>query len=406
MTGLRNVFGLAALGSALVWSSAGWAQQESDKPSQEEPAQRERATRHEKSNRERRELLKKQTEELTDRMRRLNREPLRRGIEVSAPPFRFNLRGDWYLSEPRPNDLGASIVPADESLRTQLGLTDGQGLIVKSVAHGGPAFQIGLQANDVLTSLADKPLATPADLIKQLKEAGEKVVPLQVLRSGKSMTIQVKPIYHVTFGPVETTRPRYLLGVQVESLDETLRAQLKLPDQEGLLVNAVEPESAAEKAGFKKYDILLAVGDQPLKGSEDLVSRIQNSSGKALTFKLLRGGKTITVEVTPTIQPDAEAGSHELGLEPSVRAVRPSGMIWDDHKYNWTLPARPPHTVVYDPLWRQQTENFPVAQAFGLPHPSELQFGELQGEVKELRRLIENLQKSLQAKPDSDHTER
>lgn len=290
------------------------------------------------------------------------------------------MRGDWYLSEPRPNDLGAGIVPADESLRTQLGLTGGQGLIVKSVAHGGPAFQVGLEVNDILTSLADKPLATPADLIKQLKEAGEKVVPLQVLRSGKPMTIQVKPIYHVTFGPVETTRPRYLLGVQVESLDDTLRAQLKLPDQEGLLVNAVEPDSAAEKAGFKKYDILLTVGDRPLKGSEDLISRIQNSSGKALTFKLLRGGKTITVEVTPTIQPDADAGNHELGLEPSVRAVRPSGMFFD--------------------------HSLPIAETFSLTHPSELQLGELQGEVKELRRLVENLQKALQAKPDSDHAER
>ncbi|SIO01715.1 serine protease Do [Singulisphaera sp. GP187] len=415
MTGLQSVVRLAALGSAMIWSTVGWAQQETDKPNQDDQAQREpNAAPEKKSSREKssarltpaEESLKKQAEELSNSVRRLNRarnlhreRPMGR-IEFQTHPFRFNVQGDWYFSEPRPNDLGMSVVPAEESLRTQLGLPDGQGLIVKSVAHGGPAFRIGLQVNDVLTSLGDKPLTTPADLVKQLKEAGEKPVPLQVLRSGKSMSIQVKPEYHVSFGPVETTRPRYQLGVQVASLDDTLRAQLKVADQEGLLVSAVEPGSAAEKAGLKKYDILLAAGDQSLKSPEDLVNQIQNSSGKALTFKLLRGGKTITLEVTPAILPDDESSSLEHGLAPSLRAVRPSGLVLPqnlDAAFPGHRPQTFPFPTHYDPLWRQQPGNF---------HSSEPELGELQGEVTELRRLIEKLQKSLQAQTDSDHSER
>ncbi|WP_406700743.1 PDZ domain-containing protein [Singulisphaera sp. Ch08] len=403
MTGLRNVFGLAALGSTLVWSSAGWARQESDKPPQKEAGRAETKEIHtEKSTRERREALKKQTEELTDRMRRLKREHLRRGFEFSIPPFHLNVRGDgydWYLSEPRSNELGAGIVSAEEALRTQLGLPDGQGLSVKSVEPDGPAARVGLQVNDILTTLAGKPLATPADLIKQLKEAGEKPVPLQILRSGKSMTIQVKPESHVTFGPVAATRPQYQLGVQVATLDETLRSQLKVPDREGLLVSVVETGSAAEKAGLKKHDILLAVGEQPLRSPEDLVNQIQNSDGKALNFKLLRAGKIITLEVAPALKPDTETDSPDLDNAPSVRGVRPSGLV---------LPQRfdPsfPFPRAYDPLWRQRTGNFPVRQTFTLPHTSGSQHGDLQGEVMELRRLIEQLQNSLQTKPASDRS--
>src|SRR4051812_48237376 len=132
MTGLQNVLRLAALGSAMAWYGTGWAQQDSDKPSKEEQAQQRESSegRDEKSGRPGRptvrdsakDPLERHAEQLHDQIRRLPRERWRKGAELHAPPFHFNLRGDWYFSDPRPNDLGATIVPADESLRTQFGL--------------------------------------------------------------------------------------------------------------------------------------------------------------------------------------------------------------------------------------------------------------------------------------------
>ncbi len=227
----------------------------------------------------------------------------------------------------------ARLVTADESLRTQLGLKEKQGLIVESVTPGGPAARVGLEVNDVLLTLADQPLATHADLIKSLKEAGDKPVPLQLLRSGKPITISIKPETHVTFGPVETPQPRYQLGVQVESLDDTLRPQLKLSDQ-GVAGQFRRAGSAAEKAGFKKYDILLAVGEAPLKGTEALIEQIQKSSRKALKVKILRGGESLTLEVTPSLRPETESDND---LEPSVRGVFPSGA---SAPFTLTFPSR------------------------------------------------------------------
>ena len=44
------------------------------------------------------------------------------------------------------------------------------------------------------------------------------------------------------------------------------RKKLELPDDQGLTVNAVLPESPAAKAGIKAQDVILTAGDKPLKG--------------------------------------------------------------------------------------------------------------------------------------------
>src|SRR5207237_244362 len=59
-----------------------------------------------------------------------------------------------YLTEAFDQEMGsgtgASLAPADEPLRAQLGLPDGHGLVVVSVAPEGPAAKVGLKTSDIL----------------------------------------------------------------------------------------------------------------------------------------------------------------------------------------------------------------------------------------------------------------
>ena len=184
--------------------------------------------------------------------------------------------------------LGATLQPVSESLRAQLNIPAGQGLLVASLKSDGPSAQAGLKQYDVLLTLADKPLAAPHDLTKQLKTAGEKTVPLKILRAGKPITLQVRPVYQVTLGPVEEHKTEFYLGVSIAPLDDALRAQLALPSKQGVIVSDVTKGSPAEKAGVKKHDIVLELGDKKIDSLETLATQVQTLRDKPVYVKVLR----------------------------------------------------------------------------------------------------------------------
>lgn len=93
--------------------------------------------------------------------------------------------------------------------------------------------------------------------------------------------------------------PKPWLGVQPEELPEELRAQLDLPDGEGLLVTDVVSGSPAEKAGLKKNDILTKIDGKAVKGEETLAAFMSSAkAGQEATMTVLRKSKVVTVKVT------------------------------------------------------------------------------------------------------------
>ncbi len=97
----------------------------------------------------------------------------------------------------------------------------------------------------------------------------------------------------------EPKAARPWLGVQPEELPDELRAQLDLPEGEGLLVTDVVAGSPAEKAGLKKNDILTKIDGKAVKGEESL-SKFMSSAkaGQEATLTVLRKSKTQTIKVT------------------------------------------------------------------------------------------------------------
>lgn len=107
--------------------------------------------------------------------------------------------------------------------------------------------------------------------------------------------------------------PKYGLGAQLAPVPAALSERLELKG-DGLLVQRVAPGGPADKAGIKPDDILLAVGDKPIKQYADVIEELNASKGKELSLKLLRAGKTNTVAVTPaTFQGRVLAPKYRLG---------------------------------------------------------------------------------------------
>ncbi len=99
------------------------------------------------------------------------------------------------------------------------------------------------------------------------------------------------------------TTSEFWLGIECYSVLPALRAQLTLPEGQGLVVASVAKDSPASKAGFAQHDILLRVGDKPLANPEDLVGVIQGAKETKLKLELIRGGKPLTIEVAPARRP-------------------------------------------------------------------------------------------------------
>jgi membrane-associated protease RseP (regulator of RpoE activity) len=212
--------------------------------------------------------------------------------------------GNWlaYFTVPNDEVLGVTLQPVSDVLRAQLDLPPDRGVLVASLAGDGPAAQAGLKANDILLELADHPLNNADSLTTQLKAAGEKPVTLEVLREGKPLSLRVRPVYRVLLGPVSEPKTSYYLGIGVTAPEEALRAQLKLPADRGLLATEIVPDSPAAHSGVRLHDLLLELGGTPLDSTETLIKQVQATGGKAIALKFLRGGKPLSVELTPAVR--------------------------------------------------------------------------------------------------------
>jgi C-terminal processing protease CtpA/Prc len=281
---------------------------------------------------------------------------------------------------------GITLQPVSDSLRAQLALPAGRGVLVTALAGDGPAAQAGLKENDILVGVHDNPLASADDLVKELKAAGESPVRLRIIRGGKPSTLDVHPIYRVTIGPASAKEAEWYIGIGVNPADDTLRAHVDLPDGRGLVVTQVVPGSPAEKAGVKLFDILLEMNNQPLESPESLKSQVQTAANKAATLKLLRSGETLTLSVTPERRKEEPRPHH-------------------DNFYLWTVPHGGPYGVhpgmpgPHAPYWSFKPFVAPAPADAGI----DKRLDAIDRELKALREAVEEIRdalKAAKAKPD------
>jgi S1-C subfamily serine protease len=90
--------------------------------------------------------------------------------------------------------LGLGLAPPHVArrLRRSVGLPERDGLLVRTVAEGGPAATAGLRQGDLLVAAGDRPLASPDDLYDVLDalEAGQDLT-LTVVRGVEELTVTV-----------------------------------------------------------------------------------------------------------------------------------------------------------------------------------------------------------------------
>jgi len=101
---------------------------------------------------------------------------------------------------------------------------------------------------------------------------------------------------------VKTEKGSYI-GIATSPLPQVVREQLKLPSGSGLVVDRVEPESPAETAGVKAYDVLQKLDDQVLINPHQfgvLVRQLKPDVEAKLL--IIREAKPQTIAVRPIVK--------------------------------------------------------------------------------------------------------
>jgi membrane-associated protease RseP (regulator of RpoE activity) len=99
----------------------------------------------------------------------------------------------------------------------------------------------------------------------------------------------------------------YWVGLITDPADDTLRAHLGI-DEGGLVVREPVKDGPAAKAGVEVHDVIVVVGDKPMKEVGDLIQVIDKSEGKELKFVIIRKGQKMNVTVMPAKPPERVAG--------------------------------------------------------------------------------------------------
>jgi vacuolar-type H+-ATPase subunit H len=105
------------------------------------------------------------------------------------------------------------------------------------------------------------------------------------------------------------TSEEYRIGVSCVEISDELRGELKLGEEQGVIVMDVVPDSPAAKANLKKNDILLAADDDELATPRDLEKAVRKVKGKELKLKIIRAGERKEITVKPEKRAGTDAGS-------------------------------------------------------------------------------------------------
>ena len=140
-----------------------------------------------------------------------------------------------------------------------------------------------------------------------------------------NLAVQIKNQI-VTTGKVVHAR----LGVEVQTLDQTLADSFKLKTPNGALVAKVAPDSAAAQAGLEAGDVILKFDGDPIVDAGQLSARVGVAApGDKVRLEVWRDGKTLTLTATIGNAADATTADNNAGdgapgrLGLSVRPLSP-----------------------------------------------------------------------------------
>jgi regulator of sigma E protease len=201
----------------------------------------------------------------------------------SGDPTEFLSKSKWvrfqvYLAGPIMN-IGLALI------LTTVVLTQGADValyhtappVIGKVDPSGAGARAGLQPGDLVVRVNEKDVKTWDEFDLAVLAKANRQLSMVVQRAGSYVDLVVTPEASGDF-----------------DLGELMVAPFLRPQ-----VIELVPGKPAESAGFKLGDLILAVGGERWLGRDQIIARIQKSTGTPMVFTVLREGTELDINVVP-----------------------------------------------------------------------------------------------------------
>jgi len=206
--------------------------------------------------------------------------------------------------------IGVQMGPLDRRMAAKLGVRDRKGVLVSDVVPDSPAAAAGVQPLDVITGFDGREIDGPRDL-QQVVERSEigRQHSLTVLRDGKPLTLEIAvrplPTDLTAGGPARGPLPELgqetfyseEFGLEVRGKESV--AEDAYADFEGVLVDRVDPDGLAARAGIGPGMLIRKIGRTPVGSVEAFAEAIEEESaaeGVVLQIRTPRGNSVVLLK--------------------------------------------------------------------------------------------------------------
>jgi serine protease Do len=190
------------------------------------------------------------------------------------------------FKEVRRGWLGVRIQQVTDDIAESLGIKPVRGALVAGIDDKGPAKPAGIEPGDVIVKFDGKDIKEMRDLPKIVGDTPiGKDVPVIVIRKGKeeTKTVRLGRLEDVpqqasvkTDAPVEDKSVvQKALGLSLSNMSDELRKKHKIKEAvKGVVITAVDANSAASEKRLNVGDVIVKVTDEEVATAADVQKRI------------------------------------------------------------------------------------------------------------------------------------
>lgn len=187
--------------------------------------------------------------------------------------------------------LGVAISPIAADVAEKLNLEPRSGVLIAKVHPGTPAADSDLQATDVITKFAGKPVSSPGELQRIVEGCDvDSTQTVTIVRDGEEREVKVvvralpsefgRTASAESVEEPEATQEGYAdsIGLRVSELTPEVAKKLGYDNTNGVLVSQVDQDGVAFEHGITDGMVILKVGQKNVNSVEEFTAALEEET--------------------------------------------------------------------------------------------------------------------------------